>query len=1367
MGNFTKIFISLFLVLVMGMMESFASSSLSYSGRLVNTNGSPVNGNVNLKFDLAYSDQLNVILCTQELNGVELSQGVFHVNLTFPTCNLPEVLAEIPTGNTVSIRVSDKTSDKVYSFQSIQAVPVSLISQTSKQLAQMNAVDGQVLTWEAGKWTPKSPQILPSSPTSIEQSDVVNLVSDLALKIGLGNLSATPPLIYNNATGAFGLPEATSTSAGSMSALDKSKLDQMENLPVADGMLERFSGVLRSTTCAPKEILKWYSGTGWVCSSDDTEDDSKLPLAGGILSGDLFLDTSLKFKNGGASDYVTLKAPASGGTPYTLILPTSAGSNNQVLTTNGSGVLSWTTPASGMAPTGPAGGALSGNYPDPTLNPISSSLVIGLDTALNSKIGLGNLSAIDPLIYDDSTGLFTISPATPTDAGTMSGPDKLKLDGLELIPGTDGIMERVGGALVSTTCTDGKILKWIDGSGWTCSDDDNTDASKLPLVGGTLTGDLNLDTKLNLKNGGDTNYVTIQTSPTGTTPYILTLPESDGDLNQVLTTDGSGVLTWKTPVTTVDHTEVTGLDTELAKKLELSNLSAAAPLSYNNTTGAFSIATATSGAAGSMSAADKMKLDGLDPFPVGNGLFERFSGTLRANTCADGKILKWYSASGWTCAADDATDNTKLALAGGTMTGPLTLVSDPTNNLHSATKQYVDAKASKWTSVAGGIHYSGGAVGVGTATPNVSAILDATSTSKGLLPPRMTAEQRDAILTPAAGLVIYNTTAKQLQVYDGSSWTSGSGTGAQEVTQGANVNMGQGVSTEILSLNVASGGRYLVLASGNGYATNPWSYFSLSCSLLKNGSVIDKKDFYYGGITGGSGPQFPLTHYSVQNLVTSDILKVTCLSTSDASTRSTYGWKISLLNLGIHNQGSSSADNLGDHIATKTLSLGTNWLSGDGDNEGIHIDASGKVGIGTNNPGANLQVGGATKNGSVLLGGTPFENAGNGSGYASIGSVQSSGNLALGRNVVTKYSADTSEHAKLRVAAGTNTGFSAQEFKSNGEIRFYGQSGNTILDTVANTDAFTNMIIDSVGNVGVGLTNPSEKLEVEDGNIQIKTNGTMTSVGAPAGLRIFSKNSANLDYLNIAWMGEDLFGIQSSDSGTHKALALNPYGGKVGVGTGVDLPVYTLHVQGTSGVIDSVGSMIGLNSRNDSVLDVINNSATKRSFSIHHFSGSNTMTQWYNCIGPCTEKFNFDVNGNMWIAGTLTQASDERLKEDIQPLENNLEKISQLNGVTYQWKNKRYDETQIGLIAQDVERVYPEAVRKNADGFLSVGYQNLVAPIIEAIKELNKKWSMKDQTYQREIASLKKENQKLRKQNESIEKRLEALEKIQREVPEK
>jgi hypothetical protein len=61
-------------------------------------------------------------------------------------------------------------------------------------------------------------------------------------------------------------------------------------------------------------------------------------------------------------------------------------------------------------------------------------------------------------------------------------------------------------------------------------------------------------------------------------------------------------------------------------------------------------------------------------------------------------------------------------------------------------------------------------IGIGTTTPNASAALDITSTTQGLLPPRMTTEQRNLINTPGVGLVIFNTNISGLQVFTGSVW---------------------------------------------------------------------------------------------------------------------------------------------------------------------------------------------------------------------------------------------------------------------------------------------------------------------------------------------------------------------------------------------------------------------------------------------------------------------------------------------------------------------------------------------------------------------------------------------------------------------
>lgn len=117
--------------------------------------------------------------------------------------------------------------------------------------------------------------------------------------------------------------------------------------------------------------------------------------------------------------------------------------------------------------------------------------------------------------------------------------------------------------------------------------------------------------------------------------------------------------------------------------------------------------------------------------------------------------------------------------------------------------------------------------------------------------------------------------------------------------------------------------------------------------------------------------------------------------------------------------------------------------------------------------------------------------------------------------------------------------------------------------------------------------------------------------------------------------------------------------------------------------------------------------------------------------------------------GTL-QASDKRYKKNIKPLKDALENVIKLNGVTYYWRVKDFpdqnfdDQKHIGVIAQDVEKIYPELVVTNDKGYKLVAYENLTPILIEAIKELK---AEKD-NLQKEVEDVKSENDKLNKQME-------------------
>ena len=101
-----------------------------------------------------------------------------------------------------------------------------------------------------------------------------------------------------------------------------------------------------------------------------------------------------------------------------------------------------------------------------------------------------------------------------------------------------------------------------------------------------------------------------------------------------------------------------------------------------------------------------------------------------------------------------------------------------------------------------------------------------------------------------------------------------------------------------------------------------------------------------------------------------------------------------------------------------------------------------------------------------------------------------------------------------------------------------------------------------------------------------------------------------------------------------------------------------------------------------------------------------------------TTKFYFDAStGDLTVGGDVNTLSDERLKYEIANLTNSLEKVLQLQGVTYKMGDD--PNPHIGLIAQKTMMVVPEVV--NQGEFLSISYGNLVALLIEAIKEIHAK----------------------------------------------
>jgi hypothetical protein len=94
------------------------------------------------------------------------------------------------------------------------------------------------------------------------------------------------------------------------------------------------------------------------------------------------------------------------------------------------------------------------------------------------------------------------------------------------------------------------------------------------------------------------------------------------------------------------------------------------------------------------------------------------------------------------------------------------------------------------------------------------------------------------------------------------------------------------------------------------------------------------------------------------------------------------------------------------------------------------------------------------------------------------------------------------------------------------------------------------------------------------------------------------------------------------------------------------------------------------------------------------------------------------------MQGQLLVQSDERLKTDIRPIENALERVDKLKGVYYHWKDDdKKEKLEIGVIAQDVQKQFPELVNTDKNSILSVDYVKLTAILIECVKDLKQQIS--------------------------------------------
>jgi len=272
-----------------------------------------------------------------------------------------------------------------------------------------------------------------------------------------------------------------------------------------------------------------------------------------------------------------------------------------------------------------------------------------------------------------------------------------------------------------------------------------------------------------------------------------------------------------------------------------------------------------------------------------------------------------------------------------------------------------------------------------------------------------------------------------------------------------------------------------------------------------------------------------------------------------------------------------------------------------------------------------------------------------------------------------------------------------------------------IVSVLINCSISAQLKLYSNGNLSIGsITQPptNAELQVIGNTVFSNATGTITSSAYVKGLNIFS-TSGQPDY---SWWGDTLTGIFHPE---------------------VNILAYANAGKETMRLTPKNNTLIGSTADNGDRLQVTGNSNTNpldiySDFTITGYSGIN----WLNNANTkaWTVKYNnqdeFYVNGNgqAYAYGWSTM-SDSTLKENVHEIQNALNKVLQLQGVTYNLKQSSTTDsssgevpsssssTKMGLIAQAVERVVPEVVTSTSGGMKTVSYGNLVGLLIEAIKQ--------------------------------------------------
>jgi len=392
--------------------------------------------------------------------------------------------------------------------------------------------------------------------------------------------------------------------------------------------------------------------------------------------------------------------------------------------------------------------------------------------------------------------------------------------------------------------------------------------------------------------------------------------------------------------------------------------------------------------------------------------------------------------------------------------------------------------------------------------------------------------------------------------------------------------------------------------------------------------------------------------------------------------------------------------------------------------EYARIDSSGNVGIGTTNPADGLEISHInpkirlresdvtngfadilynstrlrirSRNGNAS-GGIAFEGS-DGSTVTEYARFNNAGNLGIGTTNPNEplHIKNSDPKVKLEYADGTDQvatifhsgsvlTLQSRDGTSHGIIKFTGYNGTSGLEYAR---------FNSSGNLGIGTTSPSEKLDVA-GQVRIEENGL-----SKQHLKLVDSNATSK------------FGQIGFDNGILRIDSLDTSGNGV-----IQFYRSTTGYGAESARFDSSGNfLVGMSSYSTTSAGhyitpagaIFSQADDARVATFSRFTSDGEIVRF---------RKNSTTVGNISVTGSATTyntSSDARLKDDISDFDG-LGIVEQLNPRKFAWKSDGQED--IGLYAQEVKELVPNAVSQNEDGYYQMDYSKLVTPLIKAIQE--------------------------------------------------